>query len=824
MSWLYAAFWGVLIFCTVPFARAIQGWFAGHFGAGSLRWISIGIIGGTTLFVIARLLRGLRRLPRLRVGAVLGIAAIFIYFSLELMETPAEAVHFIEYGILGLFLFRAFSHRQHDPLIYLNVVLAGALISTGDEILQWLTPGRYWDIRDLQHNALAIALVQAGVAVGFAPAFIQRRVRPASVRCAAVLIAVQALLLGLCATNTPSASMRAAMRFTSLRFLLNNDNAMMEYGWRHEDPDQLRFYSRFSRRDLERIDRNRGAEVGPILAKYAQEKSLKDFLHYYTPVRDPFTHEAMIHLNQRNHYFAVLPKYRFETNAYRYHANVAFRENQILERYFSNSLDHAQQRWTPELVEALAPQAHLDQRFTSEVSRHLFHRIWMGGVWLIVLVVLFFDLLFYLQWGAEGRAGPPREGELPMDAPRDWVPVLVWVALIYCAIPMARKIQYFVVEHASREAFGWVVYLAIAVGAIAAVRWFRARQTVLQPRQKGVLAGMVALFAWGTWHLRANPEEALHLIEYGVLSLLLFRAFSRRYPDRGAYVVSFLLGALLGIVDEVIQWLTPERFFDFRDVAINVLAVLAIQVGLAAGLAPQLWSRPFGVRSARTAWRQIRLILVLLFLCFSNTPEFWRPLYSYRPNLFVFGKTMVEYGHRHRDPEVGTFNSRMTEEDLRFTDARRAEDIASIMERRGSDGNYSAFLQRYTAASDPFAMEFRVRLFRRDRNWRDARANRSDSKKFAEYATVAFGEQRLLENWFGESLRASGRDWPAEVRAQVAAAATPGVYHSPVSRELITRFTELQVQVVLGVLILVVVAAGRYDVARRKRRERGRLA
>ncbi|MBW7909261.1 MAG: VanZ family protein [Kiritimatiellae bacterium] len=820
ISWLFAALWGVLIFCTIPFARAVQGWFAGHWGAGSLRWISIGIIGATTLFVIARLLRELKTLSRYRIAVILGIAATFIYFSLELMETPSEAVHFIEYGILGLLLFRALAHRQRDPLIFLNVVLIGALVSTSDEILQWLTPGRYWDIRDLQHNALAVGLVQLGLAVGFAPPFIQSRIRRGSARCAAILIAVQAVLLGLCATNTPSASLRAAMRFPSLCFLLNNDNAMIEYGWRHEDPDQLRFYSRFSRADLARLDRTRGAEVGAILATYAQEPSLRSFLRYYTPVRDPFTHEAMIHLSQRNHYFAVLPKYRFETNAYRFHANVAVRENQILDRYFSNSLAHAQQVWTPELKEALAPQAFLDRRFTSEVSRHLFHRIWMRGIWLIVLAALFFDLLFYLQWGAEGRAGPPREGELPMDAPRDWVPVLLWMALIYCAIPLARRIQYFVTEYASRDAFEWAVYLAIAVGSVATVLAYRARSRALGLRQWGALGALVGAFAWGAWHLRANPEEALHLVEYGVLSLLLYRAFSRRYRDRGAYVVSFLLGALLGIVDEVIQWVTPARFFDFRDVAINVLAVLAIQVGLAAGLAPQLWSRPFQVRSARTAWRQIRLILLLLFACLSNTPEFWRPLYSYRPDVFVFKKTMVEYGHRHRDPDVGSFKSRMTREQLRFNDDRRAGEIASIMQRRGSDGNYDAFLQRYTAASDPFAMEFRVRLFRRDRNWRDARANRADPALFRKYATIAFGEQRLLENWFGNSLRAAERDVTPEVRAQMAAAAAPGVYDSPVSRELITRFTRREAQGVVGALILVVVAVGRYDVARRKRRER----
>lgn len=817
-SWLLAVLWASVIFCTVPFARTIQHWFDVHCGGGSLRWISIAIIAAAAVFTVLRLVRRLRELPWIRVVIVLAVAAVFIFLSLKLMKTPSEAVHFIEYGLLGLLIFRAFSHRQRDILIYLNVTLAGALVSTTDEILQWLTPGRYWDPRDLEHNALAIALVQVALAAGFLPPFINRHVQRSSVRMLTALIAAQALMLGFCASNTPFAAARISDRVPALAFLLDNDHAMSEYGWRHEDPDIGRFYSRFNRDDLQWIDHKRGAEVGAILDRYSQVDTYTNFLRIYTPARDPFTHEAMVHLFRRNHYFAVLPKHRFEPEGYRIHVTVAYRENQILERYFSNTLAHAGQQWTPELKEALQPFVRTERRYTSEVSRDLIHRISERGIWLIILGILVVDGLVYWRWGIPRR--PPLIGPVQHSVPRDWFPVVLWTALIYGAIPLARTIQHWVVDQWSGAAFSWIVYSCIAAGCLLSIFYLRRQPIPMTRRQWAVLAALVALFSFGTWHLRANAEEALHLVEYGVLSLLIFRAYSRRYPDRGAYVASFLLGAFLGMIDEVIQWAVPRRFFDFRDIWINVGAVLLIQLGLAAGLAPYLCDRPASVRSARTAWRQARLILLLLLACVSNSPELWRPFYSYRPNLFVFDEMMVEYGHRHHDPAVGSFNSRLTLEQLRSDDELRAEEIASMMRRRGRDDNYETFLRRYSPITDPFAHEMRVRLFRRDHYWKEAKKNRDDPQKYAELIAISFGEQRLLENWFGNSLRASKRDWPTALRARAEEAALSGPYHSPVSRELITWCTRRQAQAVVAALVLVTLLVGRYDVKRRKRRAR----
>jgi hypothetical protein len=402
---------------------------------------------------------------------------------------------------------------------------------------------------------------------------------------------------------------------------------------------------------------------------------------------------------------------------------------------------------------------------------------------------------------------------------RDWLPVVAWTLFIYASIPLARTVQAWVMQNWTRDAFSWAVYASVAIGLLAALYHFRRRAAPATGRQWIVLGALAAVFAWGTWYLRGNAEEAMHLPQYAVLSLLLYRAYSRRYGDRAAYVCAALLGAFLGIFDEVIQWVIPSRYFGINDIVINVLSLLLIQAALAAGLATRCLAVPAGLRSARAAWGLAALVLLLLLGCFSNTPDVWRPLHASRPKLLVFDEAMVQYGHRIYDPEVGWFKSRLTADQLRETDTARAEDAGKILRRLGHDHNYGIFLRYYTPMRDPFLHELRVHLFRRDRYWSRAHTRR-DAARRDELISVAFSEQRLLENWYPHTLRASGKDWPADVRARAEAASGGKRLGSPVSRELLTSFTKPQAQTVLGTLLLGVALAAAYDLRRRRRNMR----
>lgn len=405
LSWGVFVLWSVVIFCAIPFARALQRWVAGHWGANALRWISIAVIVGAAVAAGFYLWRRVRQQPWRNLFWLTASVGVFVYLSLEKMKTPGEAVHFIEYGFLGLLAFRALAHRLRDGLIYPAALLLCTLVGTADEILQWMTPGRYWDVRDIGHNAVAAALAQVTLAGGMRPPFIGGPIASRSVRTVGLLVALQLLLLGLCASNTPVAVDWYTDRLPRLDFLRHGDSPMSEYGCRHEDPDVGRFYSRFAIEDLRWLDGQRAADAGPVIAYYLSEGTYSNFLQRYTSSVDPFLHEAMVHVFRRNHYEAVIWKHRGDEKMHRLHCTVAYRENQILEKYFPATLAAAGQHWPAERLQPLVPFLRADRVYKSEVSKHLITHVSEREIWIIIANLLGLDVLLVLLAGRARQAG-----------------------------------------------------------------------------------------------------------------------------------------------------------------------------------------------------------------------------------------------------------------------------------------------------------------------------------------------------------------------------------------------------------------------------------
>lgn len=89
----------------------------------------------------------------------------------------------------------------------------------------------------------------------------------------------------------------------------------------------------------------------------------------------------------------------------------------------------------------------------------------------------------------------------------------------------------------------------------------------------------------------AVPTERSHLIEYGIVAVLIQEALAERAAQGRRVPVPAVLAvvstALLGTLDECIQLLVPGRFFDRVDILFNVLAaVMAVAASEALG-----WTR-----------------------------------------------------------------------------------------------------------------------------------------------------------------------------------------------------------------------------------------
>ena len=391
-----------------------------------------------------------------------------------------------------------------------------------------------------------------------------------------------------------------------------------------------------------------------------------------------------------------------------------------------------------------------------------------------------------------------------------WLGVAAWTAFIYLTIPLARAIQETVRERAGKEVFLWITFLAFAAAAAWILRALFRRRWTARPSQLFVLSAVGGLFTCLIWSLRANPEEAFHFVQYGVLSILLFRAFSHRLRDPSIYLAAALAGAALGILDELIQWVVPRRYFDYRDIWINAQAVGLVQIALAAGIRPARIRGRLSPAGLRTASRLAILNLLLLLFCVNNTPRLQDAYARLVPAARRLDHLTAEYGFRIEAPGTGVFFSRLPPDELRRRDREEGARAGALLQAGArTDPQYFRFLKEHLAHRDPLAVETRIHLFRRDRHAAAVRDPQTpDQLRF--YAHVAHSENRILESHFPQTLRHSSFQWPEErARLMERLAQPPAPYVSPVSRHLITRFTQRQVSALLLALLLAAVAAER---------------
>lgn len=99
----------------------------------------------------------------LRILVFLTPAALFLY-SMALLRRPIERIHFLEYGTLSFFLFRAVRHDLRIPWSYGMGILGSFGVGIVDELLQGILPNRVYDPRDIWINLWAAGVGMAMVA------------------------------------------------------------------------------------------------------------------------------------------------------------------------------------------------------------------------------------------------------------------------------------------------------------------------------------------------------------------------------------------------------------------------------------------------------------------------------------------------------------------------------------------------------------------------------------------------------------------------------------------------------------------------------------
>jgi hypothetical protein len=391
-------------------------------------------------------------------------------------------------------------------------------------------------------------------------------------------------------------------------------------------------------------------------------------------------------------------------------------------------------------------------------------------------------------------------------ARRAWWAAFAWGALILVSVPLARALQDRVVDCVGRQAY----LLAVMVGLALAVLWGavslrRRLGRLLWRRLPWLLLSGGACAAWA-WQLRHAPEEALHFLEYGVLGLLLYRALRHGMDDWAVFPAAMLVGTAFGVLDELVQWFVPGRFWDLRDVLVNAGAIGLGLLAFAGGARPPELSRAPGPRSVRRLCGLAAALSLVVGLALSNTPPRMVALFRLLPALDYmvdYGAVMTEYGHLHPVEGAGSMYSRLSWEELRKQDRTRSAEVARIIDGYPGLDDYKLFLRDYPPFGDPFTHELRVRLFRRDRYLRWAGDRGKPLAERRRLASVAWAEERMAQACCAATVAASSYALEPAAWAPYDGLIEPDPsYVSAVSRHLFVGFRPQHAWLLIGLLWL----------------------
>lgn len=340
-----------------------------------------------------------------------------------------------------------------------------------------------------------------------------------------------------------------------------------------------------------------------------------------------------------------------------------------------------------------------------------------------------------------------------MPPVKRFLPAILLAALVVLTSPFIGRVRDFLFAQFPHSA---VRGLAVALAALAAGLFLFA---VLRIRRRRGLryAGLVLLVVllwlqtagFRTGLPTVDVVEKIHIIEYGLLAYLLYRAF-RPAADLTVFLLPLVWVAFAGTLEEWVQWLVPARVGDVRDVLLNASAG---SCGLLFGLCLE---PPAGLRwrlaagQWRTVTRSAALVVVAagLFFCCAHL------------------------GYEIEDPEIGRFRSWHTAAELRELAIRRS---------------------RQWAVDPPTGVEIwdTEDYYLTEAAWH---ANhRNGSYGLGDFYR-AWQANRILEKYYDpfldlESFRGSGKHrYPPNVRRELAAKAPrydPKSYLSPVLRERI---------------------------------------
>jgi hypothetical protein len=146
-----------------------------------------------------------------------------------------------------------------------------------------------------------------------------------------------------------------------------------------------------------------------------------------------------------------------------------------------------------------------------------------------------------------------------------------YLAAMFATLPILPVIVTGVQDQVGESAVSAPLYALLAVCLLLPLlRLARSPRPPLPwPHLSYLLLLLGALVALRT--LVSSPIGRVHLVEYGLLAILVLRALP---AGVGRYPAAFASAAAVGLLDETVQHFLPNRVFDWYDVGLNAAAAL----------------------------------------------------------------------------------------------------------------------------------------------------------------------------------------------------------------------------------------------------------
>jgi VanZ family protein len=162
-----------------------------------------------------------------------------------------------------------------------------------------------------------------------------------------------------------------------------------------------------------------------------------------------------------------------------------------------------------------------------------------------------------------------------------------YLLVMFATLPLLPPLVTLVRNRLGTSAFSGVLYAVLAAFFLPPL-WRLAAPPRPRPPWPHLSFFLLVLFsATVLGSLVSSPVGRVHLVEYGLLAVLILRALPWK-PGAVPFLAAFAAAAAIGLADETVQHFLPNRVFDWYDVGLNFAAAL---LGLLAA-AWWTWTSP----------------------------------------------------------------------------------------------------------------------------------------------------------------------------------------------------------------------------------------